>query len=367
MAHIFKHPTTKTKGIVVFTHKEINWFFPKKSLKNILKPIKPNLLRSECYDRIRKNYFIGLHIGASPKLVNLSTNCDFYLVTKDVIQPNASILMIPLTSRNFTPKYFTSSDENKYWDILNISSIHKGKNLDLFMKSIKKIFEQGYNYKVLLITKEHATKLPYHYTSLMDDYYQLFSSEERTNFVIMQFSSQTIFPSISNKAMPFFYNSSKIFTLYSHAEGGSKTISEALCSGLPVVAKSNLFGGARDFLNESNSLLFDEYKHAHKTLIQAVENYDKFKTNPEKIKNFIGEEQSIIRIKEYFSTLYQKNNQKFDGDLINTDKLNVRLNSHLNENISWAIDKHHTADILTDKQFLTFIENLKFNFKGNVK
>jgi len=41
LAHIFKNPTSKAKGIVVFTHKEMDWFFPqnnKRLVKSFAKP-----------------------------------------------------------------------------------------------------------------------------------------------------------------------------------------------------------------------------------------------------------------------------------------------------------------------------------------
>jgi len=363
MAHIFKHPTTKTKGVVVFTHKEFNWFFPQvnKSVKSLLRNLKSKKEDppdEKIYNKIRDKYFIGLHVGANPKLINLSTKCDFYLATKDMNPVNTDILEIPLTTRNFTPKYFTKQNYNKYWDILNISSIHKGKNLDLFLKSIKKIFDLGYDYKVLLIIKEHATKLPQHYTSLIADYYGSFSRKERANFVIIQLSSQIQFPGLSQEIMPFFYNSSKICTLFSQAEGGSKTISEALCCGVPIVVKNDLFGGGRDFLNETNSLFFDTYDNAHEALIHAVKNYENFNIDSEKQQKALGEENSLAKIKEYFNILYEKNGQKFDGELINTDRLNVRIPAHLNEDIEWAKTRFETADILSEEQLAKFMKNL---------
>jgi len=39
VAHIFKHPSVKAKGIIVFTHKEMNWFFPKQGKIKLLKSL----------------------------------------------------------------------------------------------------------------------------------------------------------------------------------------------------------------------------------------------------------------------------------------------------------------------------------------
>lgn len=360
MAHILKHPSRDTKGIIIFTHQETNWFFPlTKSIKSLLRNLKSGGRPDEkIYNKIRKNYFIGLHVGADPKKINLDVDCDFYLTTNDSKPVNTKILQIPLTARNFTPEYFTKQNYNKYWDILNISSIHKDKKLDLFLKSIKKIFDLGYDYKVLLITREHKTKLPHFYNSLMDDYYSLFSSKERNNFVILQLSPQTQFPGLSQGALPFFFNSSKVCTLFTQVEGGSKTISEALCCGVPMVVKNDLFGGGRDFLNETNSLFFDTYENAHEALIYAVKNYDKFKTNPELSQEYVGEKQSIKKLYEYFNTLYQQHGQKFDGELINMDKIHLRICGHYYENSPWAQDRNIRAHITSNKQLDIFLKEL---------
>ena len=195
----------------------------------------------------------------------------------------------------------------------------------------------------------------------MDDYYSLFSSNERQNFSIMLLSSNLSFLGLPFEVMSHFYNSSKIFTLFSNEEGGSRVISEALLCGLPVVVKDNLEGGGRDFLSKDNSILFSSFENAHESLIRAVENYDLFKVENETLRQSLSEEFSLEKLKEYFKKLFEENGQTFDGKLINTDRLNIRICGHLNEDIQWAKDRSGTADIASHKQLKIFMKNLDFN------
>jgi len=317
----------------------------------------------KAYRKIRRHYFIGVEIGADPAFINRYENCDFYMASNHFdMKRIRHILKIPIIARNFTPKCFYNRHQEKYWDILCIARSSKVKNLNYLLKSIRKIFDQGYNYKVLMIVPENKKMDPKRfYTNLMNDYYSLFLSDERQNFSIILLSSNIGFSALPSEVMSHFYNSSKIFTLFSNAEGGSRVISEALLCGLPVVVKDNLEGGGRDFLSKNNSILFSSFENAHESLIQAVENYDLFKVENKTLRQSLSEEFSLEKLKEYFKKLFEENGQTFDGKLINTDRLNIRLPAHLSENIPWGKGRFSTADIASYKQLKIFMRNLDFN------
>jgi len=375
VAHIFKHPIVKAKGIIVFTHKEMNWFFPKQGKIKLLKSLakKPSLKKGiqiiksskeilKDFEKIRKHYFIGVHMGWDPSKISHFENCDFYLAS-DVFdnEEKNDIMRIPLVSRNFTPIFFNNRNYKKYWDILCISRNPKFKNLEYFLMTIRKIFDLGFEFKVLLICPmDNRENTNFLYTSLMDDYYKLFSFSERQNFTVLRLSSELEFLGLSHEVMAFFYNSSKIFTLFSQLEGGPKVISEALCCGLPVVVNNNLRGGGKDYLNEENSMFFSSYDKVHETLIACVENFEKFKISSSKMREDLGEEHSLEKLKKFFIILYEKNDQKFDGKLINTDRLNLRLPAQLNDDIAWTKGRYQTADILSKKQLDVFLNSLNF-------
>jgi len=208
--------------------------------------------------KIQSQYFIGVHYGSNPTNDIYFKNCDFIMTPNKInMTIDDHILRIPLISRNFVPNLFTNRHQKKYWDILWVSRSHKSKKLDLVLKSIRKIYDLNYDYKILIYTQENKNKdSKLFYTSLMDDYYELFSYKERNNFSIIQLNSEVAFPGLSSELMVHLYNSAKIFTLFSQTEGGSKVISEALMCGLPVVVKNDLTGGGKDFLTKENSMFF---------------------------------------------------------------------------------------------------------------
>ena len=107
-------------------------------------------------------------------------------------------------------------------------------------------------------------------------------------------------------------------------------------------------------------MFFSSYDTAHEVLIEAVENYENFKDTSEQIRKHLGETESLEKLKEYFEILFEKHSQKFDGNLINTDRLNFRLPAHLNEDVGWVKTRFETADILSDEQLDKFMKNLDF-------
>jgi len=359
----------------------MQWFFPGKNKVKLAKSLGRNFSfkkglelltilvipnwTEKVFHKIRRHYFIGVHIGANPAVISRYDNCDFYFASNQFdMKEIKHVLKIPLVSRNFIPKCFYNRRQEKYWDILCVARNIKVKNLDLFLKSIRKIYDLGYDFKVLLISPENRDQdqdPKKFYISLMNDYYKLFSDNERQNFSILRLSSEIGFPGLSSEVMSQFYNSSKIFSLFSNAEGGSKVISEALLCGLPVVVKDDLEGGGRDFLSKDNSILFSSFENAYESLIQAVENFNLFNIENETLCQNLSEEFSVEKLKEYFKKLFEENGQTFDGKLINTDRLNFRIPAHLNENIPWARDRFSTADIFSHIQLKIFMKNLDFN------
>ena len=144
---------------MVFTHKEMGFFFPinnKRLVKSFAKPggfkrveiIKNFLLRpySKAIQKIHEKYFIGVHYGWVPEKAPLYENCDFIMAGHEINkEKEKNIFRIPLGSRNFTPLCFNSQHQKKYWDIICVSRMVKFKNLDLFLKNIKKIYDWGDN------------------------------------------------------------------------------------------------------------------------------------------------------------------------------------------------------------------------------
>jgi glycosyltransferase involved in cell wall biosynthesis len=372
MAHIFKHPEGTQKGIIVFTHKEIHYFKLAlhsrrfhfvNSIQNKLglnKVLKPSISRK--LEQIKRKYYIGVHFGSYHRDFPSYSFVDFYMSGKGTLtNPDPSVPFIPLNSRSFSSnQYKPDNSINKEWDILCVARNAKFKNLDRFIQSIRKVYDQGFKFKVLLFIATPPDENRHkHYVGIENDYFSMFTSEERERFIMIKLSTKYSFLGIGSTFIRKLYNESKIFALFSDVEGESRVISEALLSGLPIVVWDKLKGGGRDLLNESNSMQFSNYNDADHTLIEAVKNYSKFDIDHDKLAMETCEDSSIKKLLEEFVKLYKKNGETFDGELINTDNLANRLPGHDTE-VPWSRGRFKTADIQTRKQFNSFLSHLKY-------
>lgn len=377
MAHIFKHPTPTGKGIVTFTHKELQYLSSKMGLPKInaaksTPALKRWIKRSNTVvrqvEQIRESYFIGVHWGFFFENIRTPFWVDFHLASPGTCQFVDEQFVIPLSSASFTPEVMNNENTPKYWDIICVAKNDHKKNYPELMEQIKKIYDSGYKYKVLFIiaSNKNETEENY-YSSLLDDYHSMFTAQERERFTIIKTDPSLGFQGFSYTFLSHMYNQSKVFTIFSQKEGVCKVIKEAQLCGLPVVVKNDMQGGGRDYLNEQNSLLFDNYDNAYETLIEAVENYKDFNVDYDEIESIIGERSSLKRLKHHFSELYSRNNQEFDGDLINIDNLNRRLPAHyFDESILWANSsefRFSTTDITNTKMLSAFHGELKVQGK----
>ena len=346
MAHIFKNPTSENKGIIVLTHQEVGFI-----LNN--QDTHANIIE------IKNKYFIGVHYGGYSYGVKVPTFCDFYFGLPSVIGPQPHVYHIPLASGNFTaPCFNPDPDNSKYWDIINVSRNGNVKNLRLFFREVKKIYDMGLKYKILLVCASREEEVDHdHFTDIADVYYDMFTKEERDLFTLMRLGKDLEFKGLSKKQLSYFYQSSKVATLFSKTEGFPGVICEALLTGLPVVIWSGQRGSAKDFLNNTNSILFNNFDEAHLALIEAVKNYKQFDHDHDSLLNELGEEESIKKLKNHFSKIYSLNEQKYDYKLINQDDLVSRLPAHYVP-LPWANNRHHNGHIKTVEQFNVFTKEI---------
>lgn len=376
MAHIFKQPKNGNKGILVFTHKEMRYFFrptkpfskkrPLTYLPFFFNSLYNKYQKAPFYKKeleaLRKKYFIGVHFGWHHTEFPELEFADFLMAGKGTIDftPPEHIVEIPLNSRNFISSRFTDLEYNKkFWDIICVARGAKFKNLDLLLKAVKKLNQtEGKFHKVLLIIPPNANENPkIFYTNIIEDYYNWFEETERNQITIMKLSKDLSLLGMPQDSLIHFYNASKVFTLFSEKEGESRVIAEALLCGLPVVVKADLEGGGRDFLNERNSVYFDTFDTAHLAFKKAIEKHDELKGGTTALKEILRDDYTIPILKDYFKTLYEKHQMTFDGELLNLDYLDRRLPAHTHS-VPWAINRFTTADVTSLEQFEIFKKSL---------
>jgi|GEM_PF-1199960 len=379
MAHVFKYPTASNKGVVVFTHKEMQFFFPnhaffnpvgkKESLKRLVglgSASRANNAKAErMLESLGKNYFIGVHFGWEQHNFPDFGVLDFCLGSSSGVTIDSDRMsFIPLNSRNFISDHFFLDEpklHTKLWDVLMVSRDAKFKNIDLFLKAIRRIYDSGQKPSVLLLIPSHPRRdkdSNFTYTELMEDYQRLFDYKDRESFSILKLHTDMPVLGMTHAQLAKFYHLSKTFALFSEVEGGSKVISEALLSGLTVIAKSDLKGGGLDYLTPENSVLFDEFESSEKAILKALELYDTRQFD-KTIQDRVGEKRSIEQLKSHFEKLYQTHGQTFDGKLDQVDYLSLRLPGIWSDDLPWAKSDFATSDILSDKQLDRFVEALK--------
>jgi glycosyltransferase involved in cell wall biosynthesis len=264
---------------------------------------------------------------------------------------------IPFNSRAFLSKgLYPDPSIKKHWDIINVSRNAHVKRLDVFLMAIRKLYDLGYNYKVLLVVPSTTIESPStHHIDIVEKYDMMFNKVEKNNFTLLRLSRDLGFLGISPSTIEYFYKSSKIFNLLSSAEGESRVIHEALLCGLPIVCYSGLLGGGRDYLNSENSIQFDDYNKVHESFIEGIENYSKYNVDADHLANQLREDKTLKQLKTYFSELYNN----FDGELINTDELCLRLPGHYLD-VPWNIGRENskTADIRSIEQLKLFVGEL---------
>lgn len=362
MAIILK-PPSKFKGIILFTHKEWGIFTGNKLIRKLKRERKlPFLLNKELrqpytrwISKLKKEYFIGVHFGCYYPHFFSSEQADFVLSGESNL-PNmdSSITRIPLNSREFISKDFKRLNIQKHFDVIKVAQNVKVKNWPLAFASAKKCLEVRPETTFLFIIPSQSGVKVGLEKNLSKLFYETFSKRQQTQISFL-FLHPTLEWGLNQKNLINLYNQSRVFTLFSKAEGESRVISEALCCGLPIVTYSKLKGGGTDLLTEKNSVLFDQFEDAHLAWISALKKFpDGIQDCPE-IKT--REDHSLSVLHDYFERLFTSNDMHYDRELINTDHLDRRIPGH-HYDVPWMIKGKPTADILTKKQFKIFIDSL---------
>lgn len=349
MAHIFKHPNRNNKGILVITHQEIDFILRTPQIHEKVK-------------HILQDYYLGVHYGGFSFGAYLPPFCSFYMgrpSVTDIKVRQPDVFDIPLASGNFTSRVFNENkDAYNYWDIINVSRNGNVKKLKTFFREVKKIYELGHKYNILLVcaSREEETEQD-HFIDIADVYYDMFTKEEQEMFTLMRLGKDLEFKGLSKKQLSFFYQSSKVMTLFSEMEGFPGVIPEALLTGTTVVIWKHQKGSGHDYLNETNAKLFESYEDAHKTLIDAVETYDATNFDFSSLQQDLNEDKSLEKLKEYFVDMYKRHGQTFDGELINTDNLVSRLPAHYVD-LEWVKGREGHGHVKTAEQFDMFYRSL---------
>lgn len=349
MAHIFKNPTLDSKGIIVFTHKE--WPF---LLDNALSSIQ----------ELKEYYYLGWNQGTYfGNLQNFPSIIDFTLASPTALNypDNGSTQKIDLMDRNFLlSDYKNMGIKDRFYDIISISRAIKIKNVPSLLQAVRKLNDKKIYPKTLIIipVSEMEVNIPEKYDlDIVKQYEELFNYEERKNITLLRLSPELGFLGVSPQTINWLYNNSKVLYIGSKSEGGCRVTHEALLCGCDIVYYKDHQGPMVDYLNSNNSVPFNDYNTIDEALDKAYSKYSYNESQTLKFEELLSERHALKNLTPHFNKLYKKNNQVFDGKLINCDNLSNRLPAHHIE-VPWNDDEFPTADILSIGRLTKFITYL---------
>lgn len=357
MALLLKSPSEGEKGIIVFTHKELD---------NGSVSMRKDARVLARLEALSTRFLFGVHIGGAIPEFPVFEALDFYLAPestrfvdyfrlagKRVFSRTPKICHIPLCARSFLPKDFGTEACPKHFDIIMIARAAANKHLDEFFAAMKRIYALGKDYKVLLISAD-ANTVSGGSVDISALYYEGMTARERELFSLAYMSSKmSMFP-LPSSTISFLLRSSKVCALFSMAEGDSRNVHEALLAGVPVVVCRNMVGGARDHLDETNSVQFTDFSSAHLALIEAVDNHARFQGVRAKIEGLCSEAHSIPRLEGYLEALFREKGLAYTRGRLNSENLSVTLAAHTRD----RTPDGKTLDLLTPDAVLAWLNEV---------
>ncbi|QQR90846.1 MAG: glycosyltransferase [Myxococcales bacterium] len=350
MAIIIKESTKDSKGILIFTHKE------RKCLGEDVAFIAPLL------KRLKERYVIGMHWGWYVPNAQHPPYVDFHLAFEDTVQFHGEVSprRLRFNSSSFTPSYFSRRPEvPKQWDIISVTRTAKFKNTDQLFHCLRLVFNQRPNTRALVICVGPPGKPATHHNELPELYMRLFNREEREQFSFIYVRTKGLFP-VSRRDIAYFYNSSRVFTLFSDTEGQSKVIKEAMLCGLPVVAKAHLKGGGQQFFNSKNSRTFTTIEEGADCFIDLLNNYKQVEVDTEGLASETSETYTVPKFERALRELFAELELPFEGKLY-LDNLGQRLPSHVSSDVHDSLRTSQTADVKNRASMLKFLRHLVQN------
>lgn len=345
MAAILKFPG-KTKGLVCFTKQETS---------NI-----------PSFDFLRSKWVVGLHHNWQPAYhdnrFDVSIICKNYMMT-------AGAPVIDAHACSYVSKYFNPSPfSQRHWDILYVARSVDFKRISVFLNSIRKVYDMGYDYRVLLIAcngpmPTDTEKCP---KDLLGDYMKMFSHEERTRFNLLEMNYNYPF-TFDHETLAHFYKSSKVFTHVGNIGYWSRVASQAYAAGLSVVCYPGQSTVVPEKLRKSPvTHVYNNDSEIPLRMIEAVESYNENYDSDLFVEssNHFQPENTSIRTKDEIRKFFQKIGIEFDSsDGFNLHNLDRRIARHVGASIgdnkvSMSINDFMKV-LMSDTQFDSESEDLE--------
>lgn len=343
MVFELKSRKSNTPGVLIFSHKEYKLLFNRESENKYLKKIKDN-------------FFIGVHWGASEDNVINNKLIDFHLSLPGIIPENIipSSEIVKLTTRNFLSKEYKNNHLEKHYDVITIGRKVKSKRYLEFFLIIKKVMEEKPDLKVMIIAPEDKKLKKSTFDYLFEDNFsEIFSTSEKKNITIYSGNKY-----LDKKEIIELLNKSKIFLFTSIREGVAKVTGEAALCGLKILIFKNFRGNATYGIDDKQYSLFEDIDDCVLKLKDMLDNRN---LNNYENRN-LYEHESLIKLDSFLSDLYTSNNYEFDS-VYNSNDLMNNLNS-FNNTLPKGLVLENSNDLKNNYSFLKYCksQNIKINY-----
>ena len=350
MACIVKIPTSSSKGVVTFTTQERDKFI----LNNVALQNRIKLLK----DR----WIFGLHHNWHDFKFNYNSIFDFSMAGEtDLIEVNQkTVPLLTLDACNFSPSDFHYSQNEKFWDILYVGRAVNFKKIPDFFKMIRKLYDKGLMYRVLLIAPipdecKGTNPSPTVFCKIRDEYDKLFTEKEKDIFTLLTTVYRNPFP-FDIPTVSQFYKLSKVFVHSADEERRCRVAGYAWACGMPVVSMDSVASlMPKNKQYKPFCYIAKEYNDFPTLIQEAVEYVDGKEYSKESMEKAIEETSELftqVRLKKELSKYCGEVSEDTTYALENLD---IRLGRHHGfgedpNSVGWSI-----------KSFLNYLENREIN------
>jgi hypothetical protein len=221
MACILKAPAGEAPGVVSFTTQERDrWILRDGAIGDAVRALK-------------ERWLVGLHHNWHDFHFRYDPTFDFSMAGEDDLRRSRlrPFPLVPLDACNFVPSYLRPSPTEKFWDVLYVAHPVSFKRVDVFMRMVRSLYDQGQRLRVL-----HICPVAEGHT---DDprplYEELFpAKEEQDLFTLLTLDFRYPFP-FDLPTLAHFYRSSKVFVHTALDERRCRVAAYAWACGSPVV------------------------------------------------------------------------------------------------------------------------------------
>ncbi len=374
MATVLQQSSSSARGIICLTHKEAAflergtfgwaspWGLSKKLMFRYLVGIFTGWFARRVLEKVRKNYFIGVHVGSSLPKDHPAFDperWDFILCSNKLWRGTSSDNRIPLVSAHFIPERLSSNiPEHKDWDLTYIATDAWFKNWPTFVKVSKELISSNDSLRVLAVST-HSTDADRRRFSrwFLEALGPLIGQNVKHIPVVTDGSSKGLDQEIVSALLRL----TEVFVLFSKSEGSSKVTAEALMSGCSVFVYKEYVENCFDLppVDEHHQL----EDSSETAILQKQFEGEAFPSTPaslhfDHIAQFCGLEHNVAVLSMKLSKILG-----IPVEIPPDDLLRFKLPAHTSVGMPWfrAGKRQGTSDLGTAKAWASFGRFLKQN------